>query len=99
MLASTSATSVLRRLESLASATADEDSEDELLLLVDRFVRVVVDADSSRLKLPGHVRAHLDTLNGGVVLAVRVRDRMELWSKAYRESRLADAERTFEELP
>jgi DNA-binding transcriptional regulator/RsmH inhibitor MraZ len=91
--------SIMKRLDALTAGAADEAAEDDLLLLVDRFVRVVIDGESSRLKLPGHVRAHLDVLNGGVALAVRVRDKMEIWSKGYRESRLADAERAFGELP
>lgn len=98
MLAGERAAFVIGQLEALTNL-GDEHSDDELMLLVDRFARVLIDGASSRLNLPGHVRAHLDALDGGIIFVVRVRDRIELWSKAYRESRLAHAERVFGDIP
>jgi DNA-binding transcriptional regulator/RsmH inhibitor MraZ len=88
---------VRAKLEDLASSSGEE-VEDALLLLHDRYQRLVLDQDA-RLDLPGHVANHLQIADPAALFLARYRDRVELWSTAYREARLSRAARSFPDLP
>lgn len=93
------ATEVKNRLVVLAGQSDQDDSAaDALLLLLDRYPRLMVDA-SNRLELPNHVAAHLGVLGGGVLYVARVSERTELWSSLYRDSRVAEAAAIASDLP
>src|SRR5262249_12528522 len=91
------AAAVQARIELLSAEQDDEAAADELLLLQDRYQRIEVDSDL-RIDPPEHTLLHLEVASGAVFLA-RFPERLELWSVAYREARLARASREQEGLP
>ena len=91
------AESVRAKSDALAAAGGDE-ADDQLLLLHDRYVRLHLDQDS-RLDLPPGVADHLELSTSPIMYLARVRERVELWSRSYREQRLSLSARTFADLP
>jgi cupin superfamily acireductone dioxygenase involved in methionine salvage len=61
-----------------------------LLRIQDRCRRLIVDKTDNRLELPDEVAVHLDAVEGETIFAVRIFERLELWSTKYREARLAE---------
>ena len=61
-----------------------------LLRIQDRCRRLVVDRTDNRLELPDEVAVHLEAVDGATIFAVRIFERLELWSKKHREERLAE---------
>jgi DNA-binding transcriptional regulator/RsmH inhibitor MraZ len=79
-------------------ASSEADADDQLLLLHDRYLRLHLDLDA-RIDLPPALADHLEVSTPPIIYFARVRERVELWSRAYREQRLVLAAYTFRDLP
>ena len=90
---------VLARRRMLLQDASNEESQEALLLLEDRYRRVRLEA-SGRITLPAAASIHL--LNDPAdrrAFIVRLGDHIELWSVLYRHAKLRARSDLFEGLP